>query len=200
MPTAKKRVKKPAKKKPVVRKKAPQPRLHGLPVLKKELTRHTDAFCKTLLNKEYRDMCRVMVKGFCIEESPGRKGDIRTWAAAIVGAVGYVNALFTKSSEPHYTKAQLAKKMNVPLAEFNKHLKVVVNGFDLIEFDPDFTLPSMIPMNPLIAMAVSPTLLQESCEVVECCGNDECSMEGCSEERCSMQGCEREDCCQKQPG
>lgn len=202
MPTAKKRLKKPVKKKAVMKKKPmkkpSRPRLHSLAALKKDLTRHTDVFCKGLLNHEYRNMCRVMVKGFCVEESPGRKGDIRTWAAAIVGAVGYVNGLFTKTSELHYTKAQLAKKMNVPLVEFNKHLKTVITGFDLIEYDPDFTLPSMIPMNPLIAMATSPTVLTEVCEEVSCCSEGSCSMEGCSEGEGAKEECTRADCCQKQ--
>ncbi|HQR05948.1 MAG TPA: DUF6398 domain-containing protein [Gemmatales bacterium] len=193
-----------ARKKPAPRKKPSKPRLHSLAVLKKELTRHTDAICKAALNKEYQSMCRMMVKGFCIEESPGRKGDIKTWAAAVVGAVGYVNALFKKGSEPHLTKAQVAKKAGVPLAEFNKHLKIMINGFDLIEYDPDFTLPSMIPMNPLIAMATSPTLLSEDenqitiCDAQVCCGGESCSMEECAEGECSMEGCEREDCCQNQ--
>lgn len=175
MPTAKK---KPTKK----------TSLTPLPELKKQLTKHTDAFCKELLNKEYRDMCRVMAKGFCIEESPARTGDVRTWAAAIVAAVGMVNALDDAQFTPHYTKAQLAKKMGVPLAELNKHTKVLVSGFDLIPYDPDFTIPSMIALNPLIAMACSPTLLGECCEEGSCC-------EGSS---CSMQGCDKEDCCQLQ--
>lgn len=193
-----------ARKKPAPRKKAAKSRLHSLPVLKKELTRHTDALCKAALNKEYQSMCRVMVKGFCVEESPGRKGDTHTWAAALVGAVGYVNAMFKKGSEPYLTKAQLAKKAGIPLADFNKHLKIIIKGFDLIEYDPDFTLPSMIPMNPLIAMATSPTLLKEddnqiqACDAAVCCGGESCSMEECAEGECSMEGCEREDCCQKQ--
>jgi len=188
-----------ARKKPAPRKKAAKPRLRSLPDLKKELSRHTDALCKALLNKEYQNMSRVMVKGFCVEESPGRRGDVHIWAAALVGAVGYVNALFKKGSEPHLTKAQLAKKAGIPLTDFNKHLKIVIYGFDLIEYDPDFTLPSMIPMNPLIAMAASPTLLNEEEEQGEvCCGGGSCSIQECTEGECSMDACEREDCCQKQ--
>lgn len=173
MSTAKRRT----TKKPV--KKAAKKQSLTLPELKKQLSQHTDAFCKELLNKEYRDMCRVMVKGLCVEGSPALKGDVKTWAAAVVASVGMVNALDDPQFTPHYTKAQLAKKMGIPLAVLNKHTKVLVTGFDLMPYDPDFTIPSLIPMNPLIAMASSPTLLQECCEGEGCCEMVECVEEGC---------------------
>lgn len=184
MPTAKKPA---AKKSPPPARKSAKEVLAKLPELKKELIKHTDAFCKELLNDEYRDMCRVMAKGLCVEESPARTGDIRTWAAAIVATVGYVNFLDDKEFQPFISQGDLAKKLGVSKTTLNKHRKILIDGFDLIPFDPDFTLPSMIPMNPLItmAMASSPTILEDCCMDGSCCKNGGCSMEGC----------EREDCC-----
>ena len=55
-----------------------KPTLTALPELQNTLIKHTDAFCKALLNTEYRDMCRVMAKGLCVEKSPALKGDVRS--------------------------------------------------------------------------------------------------------------------------
>lgn len=173
--------------KPVKAKAAGQ--LHSLKTLEKDLTKHTDLFCKELLNKEYRDMCRVMARGLCVKNSPARQGDLHTWAAAIVGAVGFVNFLHDPELPLYYKKSELARKLGVPLAAFNKHTKALIDGFDLIPFDPDFTLPSMIPMNPLIAMATSPTMMGECCSAGSCC----------AENGCDPSACEKEDCCQNEP-
>jgi len=192
MPTAKKKTTtKTASSKPgKAVAKAQKPAL-TLAELKKQLTAHTDAFCKELLTNEYRDMCRVMIKGLCVKDSPALEGDVRTWAAAVVGAIGYVNELHDSKMQPHYSKAVFLKKLNVDAQEYKAYLQVLIHGFDLIEYDPDFTLPSLIPLNPLIAMASSPTLLQED----GCCGGG-CSSQMCSsKEGCSMEGCDAAGCC-----
>jgi hypothetical protein len=186
MPTTKKKTSKPRKvtKKPT------------LAELKKTLTKHTDAFCKELLNEEYRSMCRVMIKGLCVKDSPAFDGDVRIWAAAVVGAIGYVNDLHDSKLEPHYTKATFLKKLDVDKQEYQAYLKVLIHGFDLIQYDPDFTLPSLLPMNPLIAMATSPTLLQEG----GCCGGG-CATSGCCNPAgCTMEGCGAAGCCQMEVG
>lgn len=192
MPTAKKPVsKKPAAKPSKAVKKTKAPAL-TLPELKKQLIKHTDAICKELLNDEYRDMCRVMIKGLCVKESPALEGDVRTWAAAVVGAIGYVNELHDSKMQPHYSKAAFQKKLNVDSQEYQAYLKVLIHGFDLIKYDPDFTLPSVLPLNPLIAMASSPSLLTEG----GCCGGG-CASEGCcNAEGCTMEGCGAMGCCQ----
>jgi len=176
-----------AKKKPTTKSKKPatKSKLHSLETLQKELIKHTDAFCKQHLNTEYRDMCRVMAKGLCVEESPARQGDPAIWAGAIVATVGYVNFLDDKELKPYLSRGDLAKKLGISQTILNKHRKVLIDGFDIIPFDPDFTLPSMIPMNPLIAMATSPTLLEgDCCEEGGCCEGGSCSMEGCGKEGC----------------
>ncbi len=182
MPTAKKKTKKPATKtkKPAVRVKK-----LSLETLQKELIQHTDAFCEQHLNAEYRDMCRVMAKGLCVDESPARVGDTAIWAGAIVATVGYVNFLDDPEMKPFISRGDLAKKLGISQTTLNKHRKVLIDGFDIIPFDPDFTLPSLIPMNPLIAMATSPTLIEgDCCEAGGCCEGGSCSMEGCGEEGC----------------
>lgn len=182
----------PVKKKPVrktpVTKKAVKPL--SLAALRKALVTQTDAYCKAFLNKEYRDVCRVMVKGLCIEGSPALQGTPKSWAAAVVGAVGYVNGLHDAKlkMKPLMTKAELQKKLGVASKDYDVKLRLLVKGFGLIRFDPDFLVPSLLPISPLMAMAASPTLLNEGC----CGGGTCCAEEGC----CSVGECTRQDCCQ----
>jgi hypothetical protein len=151
---------------------------------RKELSAHTDQFCADLLNDEYRDMCRTMVKGLCLSGSPGMEGDARLWAAAVVAAIGQVNFLDDKSFKPFYTRADLAKRLGYSYARLKKYTDVLVEGFDLQPFDLDFTLPSMMKHNPLVTLLASPKAL-----FGECCGGN-----------CCGEACEKEDCCQKPKG
>lgn len=151
----------------------------------KEITAHTDQFCADLLNEEYRDMCRLMAKNFCVKGSPALEGDARKWAAAVVNAVGYVNFLGDKSFPPHYTRQELAKRLGYSLSTLKKYTDVLIQGFELAPFDLDFTLPSLMDNNPLLALISSPSVL-----LGNCCGGT-CDSDG--------ERCEDDDCCQVAP-
>jgi hypothetical protein len=179
-------VKKPAR--PV--KKVAKPKANSVAALKKALTTETDAYCKAFLNKEYRDVCRVMVKGLCIADSPAFDGSPKSWAAAVVGAVGYVNGLHDAKlkMKPYLSKAALQTKLKVNAKLYAAQVKLLIKGFGLMKFDPDFLIPSLLPVSPLMLAAASPTMLEG------CCGGGTC----CAEEGCCNVGeCTREDCCQK---
>jgi hypothetical protein len=147
---------------------------------RKELVAHTDQFCANLLNDEYRDMCRTMVKCLCVRGSPALEGDGRLWAAAVVAAVGKVNFLDDNSFKPFYTRADLAKRLGYSYSRLKKYTDILVEGFGLTPFDLDFTLPSLMKQNPLVTLLASPSAL------FQCCGGE-----------CAGAACEKEDCCQK---
>ena len=176
-------------KKPV--KKSTKPaKTPSVAMLKKALTTQTDAYCKAFLNKEYRDVCRVMVKGLCVPDSPAFDGTAKSWAAAVVGAVGYVNGLHDAKlkMKPYLSKAALQTMLKVNAKLYAAQVKLLIKGFGLMKFDPDFLIPSLLPISPLMMAAASPTLMEN------CCGGGSC----CAEEGCCNVGeCTREDCCQK---
>ncbi len=161
--------KKPANKKKSTGSQTKTENAKSLTSLKRELVRHTDAYCKALLNQEYQQMCRVMIRGLCVKNSPALRGNIQTWAAAIVGAIGYVNELHNRKMKPYIARTTFINKLHVDAKTYQKYLKILIDGFDLIPYDPDFTLPSLIPANPLIAAACSPSLLQEDGGWGTCC-------------------------------
>ncbi len=174
-----------------------------------EITTLTDDFCQTHLNQEYLEMCRKMAQEFCVSDSPALEGKAKNWAAAIVSAVGWVNFLGDPSQNPHMTQKELAQAWGISPATLAKYVSIVRRGFDLMQFDPDFTLPSRMQNNPLIWMVTTPSglpidvrilprhvqeklvergvipFLPEPLPESACCGGGCCSPESVSDESCA---------------
>jgi hypothetical protein len=127
-----------------------KPKPSPLAVRCKQIIKLTDWFCESHLNEEYHDMCRVMARHFCVKGAPALKGKASGWAAAIVAAVGYANFLHDPDQQPHVSKRDLAKAFGVTQAELKKHTDQLISGFDLIPFDPDFSLPSRMNLHSMV--------------------------------------------------
>jgi hypothetical protein len=112
----------------------------------------TDRFCDLYLNDEYRDMCREMAAALCVDGTPMTKGRPLSWAAGIANAVGWVNFLQDPSFEPHMTTKQMAKRLAVSQGTMLAKSKIIREGLELMPFDPDWCLPSLMEENPLAWM------------------------------------------------
>ena len=117
-----------------------------------ELVGLTDAFCDAHLDSEYRELCREMAVAICQEGSPVLKARSTSWAAGIVCAVGWVNFLTDPDQTPHMTSAQLAEGLGVSVATMQAKARLIRKMLDLIQFDPDWCLPSKLDDNPLVWM------------------------------------------------
>jgi tetratricopeptide (TPR) repeat protein len=125
-----------------------------------DLIRLLDAFCETNLNDEYRDLCREMACSFCQPGSPVRSGKPEGWAAGIVYCIGQVNFLTDPSQTPHMKSAEVASGIGVSVATMRAKAKIIHQAFgDLIQFHPDWTLPSLMDQNPLVWMIEANGLL-----------------------------------------
>jgi hypothetical protein len=122
----------------------------------------TDAYCMAELaplGEEYRDACRMMAAVVCRKGSPVVEGrsTAEGWAAAIVAAVGFVNFLGDKETEPHKTMAQVAAGFGVSESGLAAKSVRVRKMLDLGQFDPDWTLPSLLDRNPYVWMLETTT-------------------------------------------
>jgi hypothetical protein len=114
----------------------------------------TDAFCVEYLNAEYRDLARRMAAALCRKRpSPVTAGQPRTWACAIIHALGQLNFLSDSSFEPFMTMAQVAAGFGVGQSTASAKAKAIANGLGLHRMDPQWTLPSLVASNPLPWMA-----------------------------------------------
>jgi hypothetical protein len=80
-----------------------------------EIFEFTDAFCAQHLDAEYAELCRRLVARLARKRpSPLVRGDLRTWAGAVIQVVGSLNFLFDRTQHPHLTAHQLSTLTGIP--------------------------------------------------------------------------------------
>lgn len=113
----------------------------------------TDAVCKEHLNEDYAALSRQLAAALARKRpSPIERGKPEIWACAVVYAIGTVNFLFDKSQTPHMRADELCAAFGVSARSGSAKAKLVRDLFDMIQFDPRWTLPSLVDRNPLIWM------------------------------------------------
>lgn len=112
----------------------------------------TNNFCRINLDENYRELCEDLTWGALEEGLPLEKGKPASWASGIVHAIGFINFLQDPSQSPHMTSAQIAEGFGVSQQTMQNKSKIIRDEFDLMQFDPDWCLPSLIGDNPLVWM------------------------------------------------
>jgi hypothetical protein len=121
------------------------------------IVEHTDAYCMNHLeplHREYETLCHVMAAALCRKGSPvvEGKGGAEGWAAAIVAALGFVNFLSDREFPPVKTMEEVAAGFGVSASGMHAKSRQIRKMLDLTQFDPDWTLPSLLDRNPLVWM------------------------------------------------
>ena len=109
-----------------------------------------DKFCADYLNDEYRDVCHQIALDFCQEDSPVRSGKASSWAAGIIWAAGRVNFLSDRSTQLNMTQEEFASKIKVSTATISAKVRIIWDGLDIVQLDPDYTIASRLERNPLV--------------------------------------------------
>jgi len=112
--------------------------------------------CNEHLNSEYYDMSLKLLDKF-LQLYPDRleRGQAKSWAAAMVYTIGRVNFLFDASQTPHLSASDLCQAFNVSQGTASKKSSEVMDYFDMMQLEPEWTLPSMIDQNPFIWMVMT---------------------------------------------
>lgn len=122
----------------------------GLRARVEEIGARTDAFAAAHLDAEYAALCRRMADALAeLRPSPLERGAVRTWAAGIVDAVGWVNFLADPSQTPHLPTAELARLTGVGQSTLAAYRRTIRDALDLVRMDPTWTRPSRLADNPL---------------------------------------------------
>jgi hypothetical protein len=118
-----------------------------------EITSIIDIVCRKHLNDEYAEMGRKMTAALARKRpSPLESGRANTWACGIIYAVGFVNFLFDKSFPPYLSAEDLCSAFGVAQGTGYTKSKTIRDLFDLMQFDPRWTLPSLMDQNPMAWM------------------------------------------------
>jgi hypothetical protein len=112
-----------------------------------------DDVCHEHLNEDYAELSRKMAAKLARKRpSPLASGWAKSWACGIVYAVGRVNFLFDASQTPHYKAKELCDLFGVSSSTGSAKASEIFRLLNLMQFDPDWTLPDMVDSNPMIWM------------------------------------------------
>jgi Domain of unknown function (DUF6398) len=125
-----------------------QQRLHEIVAL-------AERVCREHLNEDYAHLSRALAEDLAHQHpSPLVKGQVRSWAAGIVYALGRVNFLFDPSQNPHLRATELCDLFEVSQNTASAKAKLIGDRLDLYPFAPEWTLPGLVEDNPLIWMVM----------------------------------------------
>jgi len=114
----------------------------------------TDAFCRDRLTEEYRDLARAMAAALARKRpSPLSSGQPRTWACGIIHALGQLNFLTDKASQPHMAMADICAAFGVGQSTASAKARVISDALHTNRMDPTWMLKSLVDRNPLIWLA-----------------------------------------------
>jgi hypothetical protein len=118
-----------------------------------EIIRLIDEFCQEYLNEEYAAMCRKLAEKLARKRpSPLSNSKPNTWASGIVRAIGFVNFLSDPSQTPHMKMTDIDWVFRVSESTGATRSKTIRDLFRMRQFDPAWTLPSLMDENPLVWM------------------------------------------------
>jgi Domain of unknown function (DUF6398) len=111
----------------------------------------TDAVCADLLDEEYADLARHVVARLARKRpSPLQSGRAATWAGGVVWALGQVNFLFDRSTEPHVTHDDLADALGLSKSTLGQKAKQIRDMLKMTWATPEFLRAERIDDNPMI--------------------------------------------------
>ena len=113
----------------------------------------TDAFCDEMLNEEYAELCRKMVKKLSRKRPfPFLRGRPKTWICGIIRTIGTINFLQDSSFEPYMKSSDIDKVFGVSSSTGQKRSKQIRDLLKIHELDPEWTVPSLLEQNPMVWM------------------------------------------------
>jgi hypothetical protein len=114
-----------------------------------ELIRLTGEYCDQYLDEEYKQLAEKLVLEMKRKrEVPFLRGRANTWAAAIIYALGQINFLFDRSSEPYVAAADIPEYFGVSQSTVGQKAKFIRDTFDLFHWHPEFSTQRLRDNNP----------------------------------------------------
>lgn len=75
-------------------------------------------------------------------------GWVKTWAAAVIYALGQINFLFDKSFEPYIAAGDIPLYFGVSRSTVGTKAKLIRDTFDVHPWHPEFSTERMLKNNP----------------------------------------------------
>lgn len=123
--------------------------------VRRQLVEATTTFCDEYLDEDYKQLCEDLIAKLSRKRTvPFMSGQVKTWAATIVYALGQINFLFDKSFEPYVTPAELCAFFGVGMSNASRKATELRRSLGLREFDPEFSTAQVQGSNPMKDMVM----------------------------------------------
>jgi hypothetical protein len=116
-----------------------------------EIVSLTDAYCETMLDAEFKEVCRLLAAALSRKRpSPLASGRVSTWALAIAYAAVEINFGFDPSMSPSVKREELAQHFGLSQKTGALKASEVCKLLKTFQFDPKWTVASRMLMNPYV--------------------------------------------------
>lgn len=106
---------------------------------KEALIAHTDGFCAAHLNSEYKALCRQLIEKMARRRDvPFLRGSLEIWAAGIIHALGSMNFLFDRGTQPYVSATDIAKYFGVKPGSAAQRATMIRDTLGLDHFNHEF--------------------------------------------------------------
>src|SRR5438105_13771150 len=114
----------------------------------------TNDFCDHYLDQEYKALCEKLIRKMSRKKVvPFMSGRIEIWAAAVIYALGTINFLFDKSSQPYASTDDICGYFGTSKSTTSQKSKTIRDMFKLHYFDDEFGTAEMREKIPLASIA-----------------------------------------------
>lgn len=114
-----------------------------------DIIKTLQSFCNDKLNDEYYDIAlKLTVKLAQKRPPPLLSGQVATWSAGIVHALGMVNFLFDKSQIPHIRSQEIVEWFDLSQSTISAKSKSIRDMLKISQLDPSWILPSRMMDHP----------------------------------------------------
>jgi hypothetical protein len=120
-----------------------------------QLIELTASFCIESLDEDYRELCEKLIKKMARKRKvPFLSGRIEIWAAAVVYALGSMNFLFDRNSEPYATADDICQFFGTSKSTTSQKAKSIKDMFKMNYFDDEFSTTYVKERNPFSNMVM----------------------------------------------
>ncbi|MFT8321955.1 MAG: DUF6398 domain-containing protein [Bacillus sp. (in: firmicutes)] len=116
---------------------------------KVELLALTMEFSRKFLNEEYEKVIEKLINKLARKRDvPFVSGRIEIWAGAVIHALGTVNFLFDKSTQPYLSATDIYEYFNTKQSTTSQKSKKIRDMFKMTYFDGNFSIASVEQSSP----------------------------------------------------
>ncbi|UUX92208.1 DUF6398 domain-containing protein [Methanoplanus endosymbiosus] len=106
-------------------------------------------FCDECLDEEYKELCEKLIRKMSRKRTvPFMTGRMDIWAASIVYALGSINFLFDKNTQPYATADNICDYFGSKKSTTSQKSKIIRDMFKMSYFDDEFSTERMREKNP----------------------------------------------------